>query len=63
MQSLLSYGIFRVTELSLLLLHVVLLALLEIDFFADINKLNSAVGWTPKFQIHEGVQKILEETI
>jgi len=35
----------------------------EIDFFADINKLNSAVGWTPKFQIHEGVQKILEETI
>ncbi|MFL2641979.1 MAG: NAD-dependent epimerase/dehydratase family protein [Dehalococcoidia bacterium] len=34
-----------------------------IDFFADINKLNSAVGWTPKFQIHEGVQKIIEETI
>ena len=34
----------------------------EIDFFADINKLNSAVGWIPKFQIHEGVKKILEET-
>ena len=29
---------------------------------ADINKLNSAVGWIPKFQIHEGVKKILEET-
>ena len=35
----------------------------EINFFADINKLNSAVGWAPKFQIHEGIQKILEETV
>lgn len=33
-----------------------------LDFFADINKINLYTGWSPKYEVHEGIQKILEES-
>jgi len=31
----------------------------EIEFYADISKLNGLTNWTPKFKIADGIQKVL----
>ena len=33
----------------------------DINFFADITKLNSKLNWTPKFKVYEGIKKMFRD--
>ena len=35
----------------------------EINFYADTNKLKSSAGWSPKVNLNQGIQKILDKYI